>query len=134
MADGFTSIVDLNFGPDGTLYATERDEASCGRSEVFQAPTGGTINACAWGSFRLDCDEVATGLPIQMSTTIDKDGTLWTTILSLVPVDADVIPAPWRDIGAGGLGRGRSRAQARKRRRAAARRAGRRPWGQPRPA
>ena len=92
VADGFTSIVDLNFGPDGTLYVTELDEASWWAVEVFQAPTGGTINACAWGSFPLSCDEVATGLPIPMSTTIGGDGTLWTTLLSLVPGEADVVP------------------------------------------
>jgi hypothetical protein len=28
VADGFTSIVDLTFGPDGTLYDVELDEAS----------------------------------------------------------------------------------------------------------
>ena len=94
VADGFTSIVDLNFGPDGTLYVTELDEASWFSVEVLQAVTGGTIDACAWGSFPLECDEVATGLPIPMSTTIGGDGTLWTTILSLVPGDADVVPVP----------------------------------------
>jgi hypothetical protein len=26
--DGLTSIVDLDFGPDGTLYVVELDEAS----------------------------------------------------------------------------------------------------------
>jgi len=94
VADGFTSIVDLDVGPDGTLYVTELDEASWWAVEVFQAPTGGTINACQWGSFPLTCSEVATGLPIPMSTTIGGDGSLYTTIWSLVPGLADVVAVP----------------------------------------
>ncbi|HEX5589755.1 MAG TPA: ScyD/ScyE family protein [Candidatus Limnocylindrales bacterium] len=91
VADGFTSIVDLNFGPDGTLYVTELDEGSWAAVEILGTGAGGTINACEWGSFPLDCQAIATDLPIPMSTTIDKDGTLWTTILSLVPGEANVI-------------------------------------------
>ena len=43
---GFTSIVDLDFGPDGTLYVSELDEASWAAVEIFNNPVGGTANAC----------------------------------------------------------------------------------------
>jgi hypothetical protein len=94
VGDGFTSIIDLQFGPDGTLYVTELDEASWWAVEVLQAPTGGTINACEWGSFPFACDEVATGLMIPTATAIGNDGTLYTTIWSLVPGLADVVAVP----------------------------------------
>ena len=44
---GFTSIIDLAFGPDGLLYVTELDEGSWAAVEIFGAPQGGTINACS---------------------------------------------------------------------------------------
>jgi hypothetical protein len=94
VGDGFTSIVDLNFGPDGTLYVTEIDESSFLAVELGFGGSGGTVNACAWGSFPLSCSVVATGLPIPTATTIGKDGTLYTTIWSLVPGQADVVPLP----------------------------------------
>ncbi len=100
VADGFTSIVDLNFGPDGTLYVTEMDEASWASVEIFQNVTGGTIDACPWtGTFPLTCSEVAGGtnhpfLPIPTATTIGGDGRLYSTIWSLVPGMADVVAVP----------------------------------------
>jgi sugar lactone lactonase YvrE len=94
VADGFTSIVDLNFGPDGTLYVTEMDEASWASVELQQV-TGGSINACAWraGLFPLTCDEVETDEPLMMptATTIGGDGQLYSTVWSLVPGMADVV-------------------------------------------
>jgi hypothetical protein len=94
VADGFTSIVDLAFGPDGTLYVTEIDESSFAALELGGAGTGGTVNACAWGSFPLACSEVATGLPMPIATTVGGDGTLHVAIWSLVPGLAEVVPLP----------------------------------------
>jgi hypothetical protein len=94
VADGFTSIVDLDFGPDGTLYVTEMDEASWASVEILEQVTGGTVNACAWGSFPLDCEAIATDLPMPTATTTGGDGTLYATIWSLVPGSADVVPLP----------------------------------------
>jgi hypothetical protein len=94
VGDGFTSIIDLQFGPDGTLFVTELDEASWAAVEILQAPTGGTISACAWGSFPFWCDEVATGLPIPTATTLGADGQLYATIWSLVPGLANVAAVP----------------------------------------
>ena len=51
--EGFTSIIDLAFGPDGILYVAELDEASWTAVEIFQSPTGGTINSCDLATWRL---------------------------------------------------------------------------------
>lgn len=94
VGDGFTSIVDLNLGPDGTLYVTEMDEASFMAVELGFGGLGGTVNACTWSGGGLDCDEVATGLPIPIATTVGKDGTLYAAIWSLVPGLAEVVALP----------------------------------------
>ena len=88
VADGFTSIVDLAFGPDGTLYVTEIDEASWFAVELvpFLGPgvlQGGTVNACDTSDW--SCAEVATGLPIPIATSVAGDGVLYAAILALVP-------------------------------------------------
>jgi hypothetical protein len=85
---GFTSIIDLTFGPDGSLYVAELDEASWAAVEILQAPTGGTINACDIAT--LTCGEVASGIPILTAITFGKDGTLWATRNALTPGQAEV--------------------------------------------
>jgi hypothetical protein len=76
-AGGFTSIIDLAFGPDGNFYVAELDEASWTAVEIFRAPTGGTINSC--DIVTLQCTEVATGIPELTAITFGKDGTQWAT-------------------------------------------------------
>lgn len=71
---GFTSIIDLAFGPDGDLFVAELDEATWASVEIFGTVTGGTINACDVTSS--SCDEVA-GVPFLTSITFGEDGTLW---------------------------------------------------------
>jgi hypothetical protein len=92
VADGFTSVVDLNFGPDGTLYVTELDEASWAAIELGGPSLGGTINACAPDTWA--CGVVATGLPMPMSSTIGGDGVLYALLLGLVPGAAEVVALP----------------------------------------
>ncbi|MEO7665004.1 MAG: ScyD/ScyE family protein [Candidatus Limnocylindrales bacterium] len=94
VGDGFTSIIDLQFGPDHTLYVTEFDEASWAAVEILGAPTGGTIDACAWGSFPFSCTVVKAGVMMPTATTVDRKGQLWTTTWSLVPGSADVVAIP----------------------------------------
>jgi hypothetical protein len=66
-----TSIIDISFGPDGTMYVLELDEAGWFLGETPLAE-GGTVNACqssggkgkgkkANGTW--SCEEIATGLP-----------------------------------------------------------------------
>lgn len=89
VADGFTSIIDLNFGPDGTLYVTELDESSWAAVEFTGGGSGGTVNAC--DSWSWTCAEVATGLPIPAASTVAR-GTLYALVWALVPGMAEVIP------------------------------------------
>lgn len=85
---GFTSIIDLTFGPDGSLYVAELDEASWAAVEIFQAPVGGTIDACNVATQA--CREVASGIPLLTAMTFGKDGALWATRNALVPGQAEV--------------------------------------------
>jgi len=90
IADGFTSIVDINFGPDGTLYVVELDENSWLGLEVDPPQMlGGTINACTWDTF--DCTEQATGLPIPMAVAITGSNHAYAAIWALVPGEARII-------------------------------------------
>ena len=89
---GFTSIVDLDFGPDGTLYVSELDEASWAAVEIFNNPVGGTANACDLTT--LTCQEIATDVPQHTSLTVDKKGTVYATVNGLTPGAAQVITIP----------------------------------------
>jgi len=89
--DGLTSIVDLNFGPDGTLYVVELDEASWAAVEIFQSPTGGTVDACDVSNGT--CTEVAGGLIIPPAVAVDKQGNLSAAVEGLLP-SAHVITLP----------------------------------------
>jgi hypothetical protein len=81
-ASGFTSIVDLAFGPDGTLYVVELDEASWFAVETGQ-PTGGSVDACNISTGA--CTQIATGLFIVTGVTVGKDGRVSVLINGLIP-------------------------------------------------
>jgi hypothetical protein len=85
---GFTSIIDLAFGPDGRLHVAELDEGSWAAVEIFQTPAGGTINSCDVAT--LSCSEVAPGIPLLTAITFGKDGSLWATRNALIPDQAEV--------------------------------------------
>jgi hypothetical protein len=90
VATGFTSIVDLTFGPDGTLYVVEIDEASWAAVEFGVGSLGGTVNACDPSTWT--CSQVATGLPIPVGLAVDRRaGEVYVTINALVPGAAQVI-------------------------------------------
>jgi len=89
---GFTSIIDLQFGPDGLLYVVEFDENGWFASEVLHMPAGGTINACDLDN--LQCVEVATGIPYVTAITFDRDGQLWATENAIFPHLASVVAIP----------------------------------------
>jgi hypothetical protein len=89
---GFTSIVDLDFGPDGTLYVSELDEASWAAVEIFNNPVGGTANACDLAT--LNCQEIATDVPQHTALTVDKKGTVYATVNGLTPGAGQVITIP----------------------------------------
>ena len=91
--DGFTSIIDLTFGPDGTLYVVELDENSWFALEPPAGPPiGGSVNACnvATGS----CTQVATGLFMATAATVSKDGTVSVVTNGLIPGAATLSTLP----------------------------------------
>jgi hypothetical protein len=85
---GFTSIIDLRFDKHGSLFVAELDEASWAAVEIFQQPTGGTINSCDVED--QECSEVASGIPVLTSITFGKDRTLWATRNALTPGQVEV--------------------------------------------
>ena len=104
-AGPFTSIIDINFGDDGTAYVLELDEAGW---LLGEGPTaqGGTVNACRAdngngggnndrrrggrdddddddgngnGGVSWTCEAIATGLPFPLAVTSD-DETVYVTL------------------------------------------------------
>lgn len=94
VANGFTSIVDLAFGPKGKLYVVEMDEASFLSVELpgltGQALVGGTVNACDIRTWQ--CSEVATGLQTPSAVAVDKRGIVSVAVSALA--NAQVITLP----------------------------------------
>jgi hypothetical protein len=86
--DGFTSVIDLAFGPDGHLYVAQIDDASWLAMEEGQG-VGGSVHRCnvATGA----CTTVASGLPILTSIAFRNNGSLWGTTWALVPGAADAV-------------------------------------------
>lgn len=90
VADGFTSIVDLAFGPDGTLYVVELDEASWFAVEVLpHTAIGGTVNACDLAAGT--CSTVATDLTMPIAVAVGSSGELFAAVGALIPGGATVI-------------------------------------------
>lgn len=90
---GFTSIIDLAFGPEGLLYVVEFDQASWFAVETLPPPhNGGAITACDVET--LECAVVASGLPLPTAITFGKNGSLWSTENGLIPGLASVVQIP----------------------------------------
>jgi glucose/arabinose dehydrogenase len=78
VANGFTSIMDLAFGPDGTLYVAEFDEAGWLGVEgngFARTAEGGTVNSCNVGTGA--CSVTASGLSLPTAIAVDRAGALW---------------------------------------------------------
>jgi hypothetical protein len=86
---GFTSIIDLAWGPDGLLYVVEFDENAWFAAEVLGIKAGGTVSACDVDS--LTCVEVATGISYITAITFGKRGELYATQDAIIPPLASVI-------------------------------------------
>ena len=91
VADGFTSIVDLAFGPDGSLYVVELDEESWLAMESGQG-TGGSVNKCNTTTWV--CTQISTGLPMLTSIAIDDGGAIHVVTKALDPSSVDVRTLP----------------------------------------
>jgi hypothetical protein len=90
VADGFTSIVDITFGPDGIAYVVELDEASWFAVEVVtDAMEGGTVNEC--DSTTWTCTEASTALTIPMAVAVNDAGP-FVVVSALIPGETQVVP------------------------------------------
>ena len=90
VADGFTSIVDLTFGSDGTAFVVELDEASWFAVEVItDAQVGGTVNSCDPTTWT--CTEAATGLTQPMAAA-ENDSGVFVVVSALIPGETAVVP------------------------------------------
>lgn len=72
--DGLTSVVDLDFSPEGDLMVTELDEAGW-LGMLVGAGEGGAVHRCdvVTGT----CTVAADGLPMPNALTYDRDGQAW---------------------------------------------------------
>ena len=92
MLDGFTSIIDLAFGPDGRLNVAQIDDASWLAMEIGAGRRRLRARVQPRNGRRAtECDELVDGVPILTSITY-RGPALWGSILALVPGAADVVP------------------------------------------
>ena len=94
----FTSIIDLAFGPDGTLYVVEFEESTWLAAELYAfygvpvALQGGTISAC--DSYGGGCSEVLASVMFPTAVAVDKKGAAYATVAALIPGAAQVVALP----------------------------------------
>lgn len=90
VADGFTSITDLEFGRNGTLYVVELDEASWLATESGKG-VGGTVNACRRTGGSWNCSALAANLrPNPTAVAIGKGSTIYATLLDFSTFQSQV--------------------------------------------
>ena len=91
--DGFTSIIDLTFGPDGTLYVVELEENSWFALELPPGKAiGGSVNACNVAT--ANCTQVATGLFMATAATVNRNGQVSVVTNGLIPGAATLSTLP----------------------------------------
>jgi hypothetical protein len=90
---GFTSVIDLVFGPKGKLYVVELDENGwLAAEEGFGA--GGTINECTVGG-TLSCTQRATGLPGPTAVAFSRpQGRMHATLLDFATFSGSFVRIP----------------------------------------
>lgn len=98
VVSGLTSVMDLEFGPDGTLYVVEFDAAGWFAVEVASGGgpllpvAGGTVKACDVGTG--SCSVEASGLHLPAGIAVAKDGTIWVAENAAIPGTATVRALP----------------------------------------
>ena len=80
---GFTTVVAVDFGPDGLLYALELSAAP-----GFPAPGSGKVVRLNWEG---DIEDVATGLVVPTGMTFGPDGRLYVSNFGAAPAGAGQI-------------------------------------------
>ncbi len=90
---GFTSVIDLVFGPKGKLYVVELDENGWLAAEEGFG-TGGTINECTVGA-TLSCIQRATGLPGPTAVAFSRpQGHMHATLLDFQTFSGSFVRIP----------------------------------------
>ena len=84
---GFSAVIDVSFGVDGTFYVLELNEDGFMAAELGLG-AGGTLNACHIDTE--SCVELATGLVFPTATTVGAHGSVYATVAALMPA-ADVV-------------------------------------------
>lgn len=89
---GLTSVIDVEFGPDGLLYVVEFDTNGWLAATDVDAPEpgGGTIQSCDVETG--DCDLVDDELLLPGAITFDKRGELWVLDASLIAPEIRQVP------------------------------------------
>lgn len=72
---GLTSVIDLEFGPEGNLLVLEYDENGWFGATALGDAAGGTVNRCDVEAGT--CTEVESGLTLPGDITFDRHGSLW---------------------------------------------------------
>jgi hypothetical protein len=84
-------VIDLTFGPNGTLYVVELDAESWLAMEALKG-AGGAVSAC--NASAASCTKIASGILMSTAATVGQDGTVWVVKNALIPGGADVVPIP----------------------------------------
>lgn len=74
VVSGLTSVIDLEFAPDGSLYVVEFDQNGW-LAALTGSGAGGAIKSCDLGTG--SCEVIASGLVLPGAITFDKWGDLW---------------------------------------------------------
>lgn len=90
-ADGFTSIIDINFDRTGALLVTELDESSWFAVEVLGGGAGGTINRCDLTTGA--CAELFTEIAIPTATFAAAGGLIGSQV-ALDPATVVIVAYP----------------------------------------
>lgn len=94
VVSGLTSVVDLEFGPNGLLYVAELDAATwlaveLGAGSGPLAPVkGGRVKACDVSTGV--CTVIASGLALPSALAVDASGGVWVAENSSIPGPASV--------------------------------------------
>jgi hypothetical protein len=82
LVDGLTSVIDLEFGPDGYLYVVEYDENNWFQATAFGKSAGGNVKRCDVTSGT--CEIIEDGDVLFAAITFDKRDNLWLLESNLV--------------------------------------------------
>lgn len=89
---GFSSVIDLEFGPSGELYVVEYDENGWFAATELDDTAGGTVNQCDVDAGT--CVEVESDLTLPAAITFDKWGNLWLLENNLATPTVDQVDLP----------------------------------------